>query len=55
MTIPTDPARLPEAKKLIAKFRREMAALLERGQPSEVYDCNIQLVPVTIPGGKYEN
>ena len=38
-----------EAKEKIAHFRREMAGLLEIGTKTEVYNLNIQLVPVSYP------
>lgn len=52
ITMPIDVARLEDAKKLTKKFRREMAELLERGNKTEVYNLNIQLVPVTRVGSK---
>ena len=43
-----NPARVEDAKREIKKFRRALAALLESGEPAtEVYNLNIQLVPVT--------
>ena len=47
VTMAIDPARLGEAKKRIAEFSRLMEALLEAGTRTEVYNLNIQLVPVT--------
>ena len=47
ITMAVDISQLEEAKKLARKFRREMAELLERGNKTEVYNLNIQLVPVT--------
>ncbi|MEK2644705.1 TIGR02147 family protein [Bdellovibrio sp. BCCA] len=47
ITIPADPAKLDEAKKHIRNFRRKMAELLNGENKSEVYNLNIQLVPVT--------
>ena len=48
ITMAIDPARLPEAKALICDFRRRLAALLEAGTKSEVYDLNVQLVPLSL-------
>jgi uncharacterized protein (TIGR02147 family) len=45
--IPTDKAKLAEAKKRIRLFRKEMAAFLGEGEGDEVYSLNIQLFPQT--------
>ncbi len=47
ITVSTDPELLAEAKAEIKKFRRKLALLLERGKKTEVYQLNIQLVPLT--------
>lgn len=47
MTMAIDTKNLPEAKRLIREFRKSLSALLEQGTKSEVYDLNIQLLPVT--------
>lgn len=47
ITFALDPSCLPEAKEMIRDFRRRMAALFESGKKKEVYNLNIQLVPVT--------
>lgn len=47
ITMAIDPARIGEAKTAIRRFRRDMAALLEDGRRTEVYNLNVQLVPVT--------
>lgn len=47
ITIPADPAKLGRAKEEIRTFRRRMAKLMADGRPSEVYNLNIQLVPMT--------
>jgi uncharacterized protein (TIGR02147 family) len=47
MTMAVDLRRLPEAKKIIKDFRRKLSAFLECGEPTEVYNLNVQLVPVT--------
>jgi hypothetical protein len=46
VTVAVD-SNLPRAKSLIKKFRRQLAALLETGEPGEVYQLNVQLIPVT--------
>lgn len=46
-TMAIDPALLPLAKVEIVKFHQAMGALLECGKKTEVYNLNIQLVPVT--------
>lgn len=48
MAIATE--KIPEAKKLIRKFKRSMERLLETGERNEVYNLNIQLFPVTKMG-----
>ncbi len=47
MTMAIDPRKLPLAKTIIRDFRYRMAELLEVGTRTEVYNLNIQLVPVT--------
>lgn len=47
ITIPADPAKVALAKEHIKAFRRKMAKLLGDGKNTEVYNLNIQLVPVT--------
>lgn len=47
MTFPVDPRNLKEAKKLIREFKSKMARLMKQGQTSEIYNLNIQLVPVS--------
>lgn len=47
MTMAIDPKKLPLAKELIRKFRFDLAALLETGKRTEVYNLNVQLIPVT--------
>jgi uncharacterized protein (TIGR02147 family) len=45
ITMAIDPKNLIKAKKMIAKFRRELCLLLENGKKTDVYNLNIQLVP----------
>jgi uncharacterized protein (TIGR02147 family) len=52
MVIPVNMKRLNGAKKLIRDFRRKLMRFLEQGEKSEVYNLNIQLVPVTKVGVK---
>ncbi len=47
MTMAIDIDKLPEAKKIITKFRRDMCAFLEDGEQTEVYNLGIQLYPIT--------
>lgn len=50
MTMAIDLERLPKAKLLIKNFRRQLCAFLEgTPQKNEVYNLNIQLIPVTKP------
>ena len=52
MTMAIDVANLPKAKEIIKKFRRELCALLEDGEQSQVYNLAIQLYPIS---NKQEN
>lgn len=45
--IPTNPARLAEAKKRIARFRKQMIRFLSDGECTELYQMNVQLFPLT--------
>lgn len=47
MTMAIDVNKMKEAKEKIKQFRREMCDFLESGDKNEVYNINIQLVPVT--------
>lgn len=47
MTMAIDPARLPEAKRKIARFRRELAEELEQGKQTSVYTLAVQLFRVS--------
>jgi uncharacterized protein (TIGR02147 family) len=48
ITMAIDLKRIAQAKELIKKFRRDLSAFLESGDnKEEVYNLNIQLVPVT--------
>lgn len=47
ITMAIDPSKLMMAKKLISKFRQNMARFLEEGHRTEVYTLSIQLFPLT--------
>ncbi len=47
MTMAIDKNKIPEAKKRIKEFRRELARFLESGEKNTVYNLNIQLHPLT--------
>lgn len=46
MTMSIDAEKIPEAKKRIASFRRELCKYLESGKKNEVYNINIQFFPL---------
>jgi transcriptional regulator with XRE-family HTH domain len=48
ITMAIDTANIEKAKKLIAKFRRDICALLEDGDQTTVYNLGIQLYPISI-------
>jgi uncharacterized protein (TIGR02147 family) len=47
ITMAIDPTKLPEARKRIARFRRELCAFLEDGKRTRVYHLGLQLYPVS--------
>lgn len=47
ITMAIDETKIPEAKKLITKFRRNMCKFLEDGQQTRVYNLGIQLYPIS--------
>ncbi|WP_413294906.1 TIGR02147 family protein [Bdellovibrio sp. HCB185ZH] len=47
ITMAIDLKKLPLAKKIIQEFRHKMADVMEVGNQTEVYNLNIQLVPVS--------
>ncbi|QDK44515.1 hypothetical protein DOM22_04755 [Bdellovibrio sp. ZAP7] len=47
ITMAIDLKKLPIAKKIIQEFRHKMADVMESGNQTEVYNLNIQLVPVS--------
>jgi uncharacterized protein (TIGR02147 family) len=50
ITIAIDPSKLSRAKKIIRGFRRKLTEVLEEGNPTEVYQLNVQLIPLTVRG-----
>lgn len=46
-TLAIDMEKLPEAKQIIREFRQKMAALLEEGNKTEVFQLAIQFYPLT--------
>ncbi|MEQ1876042.1 MAG: TIGR02147 family protein [Bdellovibrionia bacterium] len=46
ITMAVDPRRLPEAKKMIRLFRRQLCKFLEGGTQDRVYRINLQLFPI---------
>lgn len=49
MTMAIDPARLPEAKRRIKRFRRSLCAYLEGGEKKEVYRLAVLLFALSKP------
>ena len=47
ITMPVDPSKLEQARRLIKKFRRDMWRLMEGGDPSRVYNLCVQLYPIS--------
>jgi uncharacterized protein (TIGR02147 family) len=47
MTMSIDPRNLDRARELTKQYRRDMCALLEEGEQSQVYNLAIQLYPVS--------
>jgi uncharacterized protein (TIGR02147 family) len=50
MTMAIDPNKLPEAKKMILKFNRELCEFLESGNRTEVYELATNLFPLSNEG-----
>lgn len=48
MTMAIDVTKIPAAKEMIKHFRRELCRFLEDGKKTEVYNMNIQLVPLSV-------
>lgn len=47
MTMAIDPTRIPEAKKRIRKFRRDLCRYLEGGRKLEVFRIYLHLFPLS--------
>jgi uncharacterized protein (TIGR02147 family) len=47
MTMAINSKKLPEAKKLIKKFRRDLCTFLSDGEKNQVYQLGIQLYPLS--------
>ncbi|MCB0367765.1 MAG: TIGR02147 family protein [Bdellovibrionaceae bacterium] len=47
ITMAIDRSKIEPAKKMIRTFRRQLCAFLEEGEKTEVYNLNVQLVPVS--------
>lgn len=47
MTMAIDETKLPDARELIKKFRRNLSQYLEKGTPTRVYNLAIQLYPLS--------
>lgn len=47
MTLPVHPDKIPDVKNLIRKFKSEVTALMADQPTSEIYNLNIQFVPVS--------
>lgn len=47
ITMAIDASKISVAREMIQKFRRELASVLEVGDKTEVYDLNVQLIPIT--------
>lgn len=46
ITMAIDKERLPEAKEMLKKFRREFCHVMENGNKNSVYSLNLQLIPL---------
>ncbi|MCB0384329.1 MAG: TIGR02147 family protein [Bdellovibrionales bacterium] len=47
ITMAIDKSKIEPAKEMIRDFRRRLCAFLEEGEKTDVYNLNIQLVPLT--------
>lgn len=52
ITMPTDPSRLAQAKKILQQTRHRIAKLLDNGEPSDIYVLSMQLFPLTQQEGQ---
>ena len=54
MTMAIDKNKIPEAKRKIKQFRRNLCQFLESGEKNEVYNLNVQLIPLTDNNGELQ-
>jgi transcriptional regulator with XRE-family HTH domain len=54
MTMAIDEKKLPQAKEMIKKFRRELSQFMETGKQTRVYNLGVQLYPVSKKARKEE-
>ncbi len=47
MTMAIDESKIPEAKKRIKAFRRQLCEFLETGKQTRVFNLGIQLYPIS--------
>ncbi|MES2768101.1 MAG: TIGR02147 family protein [Bdellovibrionota bacterium] len=47
MTMAIDESKLPQARKMMTKFRRDLCQFLENGNQTRVYNLGIQLYPLS--------
>ncbi|WP_413578544.1 TIGR02147 family protein [Bdellovibrio sp. HCB290] len=47
MTLPVDLKKIPEAKALIREFKKKMVKLMKNTDTTDIYNFNVQLVPVS--------
>jgi uncharacterized protein (TIGR02147 family) len=50
-TVSIDPAKMPEAQRLIAEFRDRFTGMMHGGTPSETYNLSMQFFRLTEPEG----
>lgn len=49
MTLTVDPSKISQVKRLMRRFRQEVAAIAESGNPKMVYHLSTQFFPVSLP------
>jgi uncharacterized protein (TIGR02147 family) len=47
MTMAIDPLRIPQAKKILRKFRRQLATVLEAGDRTEIFTLTMELFKIS--------
>lgn len=50
MTMAIDVEKMKEAKEMLKNFRREFCRVMENGKKNQVYNLNIQFIPLTFIG-----